>query len=140
MDWLIIFLVAAAAIALGRIAYQLRNARNVREDDWDTKLIERLRRSGVDTFKPMNINFFVALPDRSVAESLATRLQQEGFVVDVRDMPDSPDQTCSVHAAKILSLNVPAIRGVSARLRELASAVGGRYDGWAPGKESGPSA
>lgn len=139
MDWLVIFLVAAAAIALGRIVQQLRKARNQREDDWDTKLIERLRRSGIDTFKPMNIDFFVALPTREAAESLASQLQQEGFTVDLREMPDSPGQTCSVHVAKRLSLNAHAIRGVSTRLRELANAAGGRYDGWAPGKEIAPT-
>lgn len=136
MDWLIIFLVAGAAIALWRIGYNLRKVRNTREEDWDTKLIERLRRSGIDSFKPMNIDFFVAMPAREAAERLAQQLQQEGFAVDVRDLPESPDQSCSIHAVKSLQLNVPAIRAVSTRLRELAAAAGGRYDGWAPGKHS----
>lgn len=133
MDWLVVFLVAGAAIAVWRIIYNIRNASKPREDDWDARMIERLRRSGVDPFKPVDVDFFVAVPSQDKAESIASRLRAEGFEADIREMRDSVDQPWSVHALKSMSLNVHAVREVSSRLRQLADEAGGRYDGWAPG-------
>lgn len=133
MDWLVIFLIAGAAIAVWRIIYQIRRASKVSFDDWDTKLIERLRRSGADPFRPVEVDFFMALPSRESAEQVAVRLGGEGFVTDLRELAESVDHPWSVHALKTMSLNVHAVREVSERMRALATEVGGRYDGWAPG-------
>lgn len=133
MDWFVVFLVAGAAIAVWRIIYNVRNASKSREDDWDARMIERLRRSGVDPFKPVDVDFFVAVPSQDKAESIASRLRAEGFEADIRELRDSVDQPWSVHALKTMSLNVHAVREVSSRLRQLADEAGGRYDGWAPG-------
>jgi hypothetical protein len=133
MDWFVVFLVAGAAIAVWRIIYNIRNASKSREDDWDARMIERLRRSGVDPFKPVDVDFFVAVPSQDKAESIASRLRAEGFEADIRELRDSVDQPWSVHALKTMSLNVHAVREVSSRLRQLADEAGGRYDGWAPG-------
>ena len=73
------------------------------------------------------------MPSREQAEQLAAQLNSDGYVADVRDLPDSADLPFSVHAQRTLQLNVDAIRSTSGRLRELAAAGGGRYDGWAPG-------
>ncbi|MBM4238374.1 MAG: ribonuclease E inhibitor RraB [Gammaproteobacteria bacterium] len=133
MDWVVVFLIGGGAIAVWRIIYQIRRASKVQLDDWDTKLIERLRRSGVDPFQPVDVDFFVALPSRDVADSVASRLHAEGFTVDIRELADSVDHPWSVHALKSMSLNVHAVREVSARMRGIAAETGGRYDGWAPG-------
>lgn len=133
MDWFVLFLVAGAAIALWRIFYQVRRVSQIREDDWDSKLIERLRRSGADPFRPVEVDFFVALPSRDKADEIAARLGAEGFVTDVRELADSVDQPWSVHAMRSMQLNINGIREVSSRLRTLATEAGGRYDGWAPG-------
>lgn len=136
MDWFVLFLVAAAAIAVARIVYQVRRTATRREDDWDSKLIERLRRSGMDPFRAWEIDFFVAMPSLESARKLANVLETEGYAVDVREVSDGGEHPVSVHALKALQLNVPAIRACSQRLRELSIAGGGRYDGWAPGKSS----
>jgi len=133
MDWFVVFLIAGAGIAVWRIVYQIRRAATVKVDDWDTRLIERLRRSGADPFRPVEVDFFVAMPTREQAEQLATRLNAEGYVADVRELADSADLPFSVHAQRTLQLNADAIRSISGQLRELAAAGGGRYDGWAPG-------
>jgi hypothetical protein len=135
MDWVVVFLVAGAAIAVWRIIYNVRNASKSREDDWDARMIERLRRSGIDPFKPVDVDFFLAVPSKDRAESMASRLRSEGFETDIRELRDSVDQTWSVHALKNMSLNVHGMREVSTRLRQLADEVGGRYDGWAPGPD-----
>lgn len=133
MDWFVLFLVAGAGIAVWRIVHQVRRASQQREDDWDAKLIERLRRSGVDPFSSVEVDFFVALPTRDTAESVAARLRTEGFTTDVRELPDSVDQPWSVYAMRSMQLNANGVREVSNRMRALAAEAGGRYDGWAPG-------
>ena len=133
MDWLVVFLIAGAAIAVWRIIYQIRRASKLQFDDWDTKLIERLRRSGADPFRPVEVDFFMALPGEGVAARVAGQLQSEGFVTDIRPLADSVDLPWSVHALKSMTIRRHGSRGVSQRMRTLAAESGGRYDGWAPG-------
>lgn len=134
MDWFVLFLVAAASIAVARIVYQVRRTATSKADDWDSKLIERLRRSGMDPFQPLMIDFFIAMPTMGAAESVAAQLQAEGYSVKTRESAEGGAHPISVHAAKAMHLHVPVVRAASQRLRELAEAGGGRYDGWAPGK------
>lgn len=130
MSWLYVFLLLGAALAIGRIWFQLKKLRERPVDDWDAKLIERLRRGGADPFRPIDVDFFLALPSEAAAAGVAQRLTAEGFRVDVRAVSEGADHPWSVHAIKPMQLNVDGIRATSARLRELASAQGGRYDGW----------
>jgi hypothetical protein len=134
MNWFLLFLVAGAALAAGRIWFQVRKLRQQREDDWDTRLVERLRRSGIDPFKPVELDFFLAMPAEAAAREAAEELAREGFAVDVKPVPDSTDHPFSVHAMRAMSLSTEGVRAVSTRLKEIAQARGGRYDGWAPGR------
>ena len=129
MSWLYVFLLIGAALAIGRIWFQLRKLRQRPVDDWDTKLIERLRR-GTDPFRPIDVDFFLALPSEAAASVAAQRLTAEGFGVDVRQVSNSTDYPWSVHACKPMQLTVDGIRAISSRLRDIAAAQGGRYDGW----------
>ena len=70
------------------------------------------------------------MPSEAAATGVAQRLEAEGFRVDVRSVAESTDHPWSVHAIKPMQLNADGIRAVSTRLRELAAAQGGRYDGW----------
>ncbi len=137
MSWLYIFLVLAAALAIGRIWFSIRKLRQLPNDDWDTRLIERLRRGGADPFRPFDVDFFLALPSEVAAQSVAQRLGAEGFRVDVRAVSESTEHPFSVHAIRSMQLNADGIREVSTRLREVATALGGRYDGWTAGQASG---
>jgi hypothetical protein len=136
MKWLYLLLLLGAALALGRIVLQVRRLRNRREDDWDTKLIEKLRRSGVDPFRPRQLDFFVGMPDEASAQRIAQRLTADGFTVDVREVAESSSHPFSMHISKAMSLSVTEVRAVSARLREMAEASGGRYDGWTAGQRN----
>ena len=135
MDFLYLFLLAAAAIALWRIVSQIRRGVGRGREDWDQRMIENLRRGGHNPFQPIEVDFFVAMPSLEAANDLARTLQAEGFSVDIKEMPDSTDQTHSVHALKVMQLHVEAVREISQRLTKLATAAGGRYDGWVPGAE-----
>lgn len=133
MDFLYLFLFAAAAIAVWRIVSQLRSGVGRKREDWDQRMIENLRRTGHNPFQPIEVDFFVAVPSLEAANNLARTLQAEGYSVDIKEMPESTEQTHSVHALKVMQLHIEAVRAVSQRLTELATAAGGRYDGWVPG-------
>lgn len=134
MDWMLLLVVAGGAVALWRIAQQVRAARSKPDEDWDTRLVERLRRGGgIDPFQAVEVDFFVALPTLESAQRVVAALGAEGFVADLRQIADAPGHPYSVDARKSMQINEVGIRSVSSRLRELASAEGGRYDGWAPG-------
>lgn len=133
MDIFTSFLIAAAGIAVWRIAYQLRLMTRPEKKDWDTQLIERLRRSGMSLFTPIEVDFFLAMPASATAETIAAVLRLEGYSVDVSAVSDSNDYPYSVHARHVMHLNIETLRPRTRRLAELVVAAGGRYDGWAPG-------
>ncbi|MFM7625694.1 MAG: ribonuclease E inhibitor RraB [Gammaproteobacteria bacterium] len=136
MDWILLLLVAGAAVILWRVVQKVRTLRNTRDEDWDARFISQLRRSGVDPFKPVDVDFFLALPTREAAERLAARLEDDLFTPDIRVTEDALDLPVSVQARKMMQINELGIRTAVERLRELVAAEGGRYDGWAPGSEA----
>lgn len=136
MNWVILMLVIGGALALGRIALSVRQLSKQKVDDWDSRLIERMRRGGSDPFAAYDVDFFLALPSEAVAQRIAGRLATEGFQVDIKPVADSDAHPFSVHAMRSMQLTVDGIREVSARLRSIAAETGGRYDGWAAGKAS----
>jgi hypothetical protein len=136
MDWILLLLVAGAAIILWRIVQKVRALRDTREEDYDARFISQLRRSGVDPFKPVDVDFFLALPTREAAERLAARLEDDLFTPDIRVTEGPGDLPVSVQARKVMQINELGIRTAVERLRELVAAEGGRYDGWAPGSEA----
>ena len=73
MDWILLLLVAGAAVIVWRIVQKVRALRDTREEDWDARFISQLRRSGIDPFKAVDVDFFLALPTREAAERLAVR-------------------------------------------------------------------
>ena len=134
MTWILVALAAAGIAAAVRIYFSLqRLRRSARVDDWDAKMIERVRSQGVDPFRPHEVDFFFALPDTGACNAVRSVLQAEEYTVDVRVMEDSSAHPFSLHASKALRLAVPDMQEKSRRFRALATAHGGRYDGWAAG-------
>jgi Regulator of ribonuclease activity B len=133
MNWILIALVVAGIAAVVRIYFSLQKLRGDRADDWDAKMIERVRSQGADPFKPQEVDFFFALPDMSACDAVSSALHAEEFAVDIKPVADSSAHPFSLHASKALRLAVPDMQEKSRRFRELAAAHGGRYDGWAAG-------
>jgi hypothetical protein len=133
MIWVLIALAAAGIGAGIRVYFGLQKLRAAPADDWDARMIERVRAQGVDPFRPLDVDFFFALPDDSACNALRTLLQGEEYVVDVRQIEEGASHSFSLHASKPLRLAVPDMQAHSRRFRELAAAHGGRYDGWAAG-------
>jgi Regulator of ribonuclease activity B len=133
MTWILIALVAAGVAALVRIYFSLQRLRRARADDWDARMIERVRSQGTDPFKAHEVDFFFALPDAAACDVMRGELVAEGYDVDVKAVPESSDHPFSLHASKALRLAVPDMQQLSRRFKQLAERHGGRYDGWAAG-------
>jgi regulator of RNase E activity RraB len=129
---LFFFLVVGAAVVIvARLYFKVRALRNQKRDDWDAKIIDRLRKQGSDPFKPHDVDFFFGLPDDEACRKVNAQLESEGYAVDIKVVPDSSDAAFSLHARKSMRLSVPEMQELSRRFTALAEANGGRYDGWA---------
>jgi Regulator of ribonuclease activity B len=140
MTWILVALAAAGVAALVRIYFSLQRFRRARADDWDAKMIERVRAQGIDPFKAHEVDFFFALPDAHSCAAVRAQLESEGYDVDVKTVTESSDQPFSLHASKALRLAVPDMQEKSRRFKEIAAANRGRYDGWAAGAKEAKSA
>lgn len=128
--WMYVFAIIGGLIAAYRIWQNLKKLQQQKNDSWDARLIDQLRKRGSDPFKPHDVDFFLAFPTQDAAERLANRLRNEGFDADVVDEPESGALRYSLHAHKSMQLTVPDMQELSRRLTEQATELGGRYDGW----------
>ena len=129
-NWMYVFAIIGGVIAVWRIWQNLNKLRQRKNDSWDARLIDQLRKRGSDPFKPHDLDFFLAFPTREAADEVAAQMTTEGFKTDVIDTPESGELRFSLHAQKTLHLTVPDMQDLSRRLTDMAIAKGGRYDGW----------
>jgi hypothetical protein len=129
-NWMYLFAVIGGGIAVWRIWQNLNKLRTRKNDSWDERLIDQLRKQGSDPFKPHDVDFFLAFPAREAAEFLAARFQTEGFDTDVVDSPENGELRYSLHLHKSMLLVVPDMKELSRRLTDAAKEKEGRYDGW----------
>jgi len=128
--WMYVCAIVGGLIAGWRIWQNLNKLRTRKNDTWDERLIDQLRKQGSDPFKPHDIDFFLAFPTREAAEFLAGRFKTEGFDSDVVDSPENGDLRYSLHLHKSMLLVVPEMKELSRRLTDAAKEKDGRYDGW----------
>src|SRR5262245_29879604 len=133
MDWFVIFVIAAGAVAAGRIYVSVRKLRQEKEDSWDARAIERLRAQGSDPFKPHEVDFFFGLPSEEACQKVRETLEAEGFAVDLKPVKDNATHPFSLHATKHIRLSASDMSETSRRFSRLAEAHDGRYDGWNAG-------
>ena len=129
-NWMYVFAIIGGVIAVWRIWQNLNKLRQRKNDSWDARLIDQLRKRGSDPFKPHDLDFFLAFPTREAADEVAAQMTTEGFKTDIIDTPESGELRYSLHAQKSLHLTVPDMQDLSRRLTDMAIAKGGRYDGW----------
>ena len=94
-------------------------------------MVERLRSQGYAPFKDYPLDFFLALPDEAACNAVRTRLEPDGFSVDVRPIEDEVTLPLSLHATKAMRLILVDVVEVSKRMSAIAAEFQGRYDGWA---------
>ena len=140
-----LFAVIGGGIAVWRIWQNLNKLRTRKNDTWDERLIDQLRKHGSDPFKPHDVDFFLAFPTLEAAESLAARVRDAKGSTRTSDEPENGDLRYGLHLHKSMLLVVPDMKELSRRLTDAAKEKEGRYDGWSAkpvrdGSASRPSA
>jgi Regulator of ribonuclease activity B len=127
-SWIYFALLVALVLIALRVVFKVRGVQRSRAETWDEHMVAQLRSQGYAPFNDYNVDFFLALPDEAACQSARSRLEPE-FSVDAKPMHE--EQGFSLHASKTMRLIVPEMQAISRRLTELATELGGRYDGWA---------
>jgi hypothetical protein len=128
--WMYFFAILGGVVAVWRIWVNLQKVHRNRNDSWDARLIDQLRKRGSDPFRPYDVDFFLAFPTPEAAAQLVEQLRGEGFDAAATDTPENGELRYVVHAHKAMQLTVPDMQDLSRRLTEAAKSRGGRYDGW----------
>jgi len=128
----IIVFVIAVVIIVARVWVNMKKLKQANStESWDGKVIAGLRSRGYAPFNAYPVDFFLALPDDTAAQSVRARLESEGFGVDTKPMENDPELNVSLHATKTMKLIVPDMQELGRRMTALATEFRGRYDGWA---------
>jgi hypothetical protein len=132
MTYIILVFVIAVAIIVARVYFNMRRVRQANSNEsWDEKVIMGLRARGYAPFNPYPVDFFLALPDEAAVQGVRTRLESEGYGVDVKPLENDPELSFSLHATRTMKLVVPEMQETGRRMTALATEFRGRYDGWA---------
>ena len=132
MAYAIVVFVFAVGIIVTRVFFNLRKVKQDNsKESWDEKVIAQLRQRGYAPFNDYPVDFFLALPDEAAVQNVRTRLESDGFGVDVKPLENDPELNFSLHATKTMRLLVPDMQQLSRHLTTLATEHRGRYDGWA---------
>ncbi len=131
MTFIVVVFVVAVAIIVARVYFNMRRLRQASStESWDEKVIMGLRARGYAPFNAYPVDFFLALPDDTAVQGARTRLEADGFSVDVKPLQNDPELNFSLHATKTMKLVVPEMQETGRRMTALATEFRGRYDGW----------
>jgi hypothetical protein len=129
---IIVLFVIAVAIIVARVYFNMRRLRAANStESWDEKMVAGLRARGYAPFNAYPVDFFLALPDEAAVQTARTRLEADGFAVDVKPLENDPELHFSLHANKTMKLIVPDVQDIGRRMTAIAAELRGRYDGWA---------
>jgi Regulator of ribonuclease activity B len=132
MTVIVVLFVIAVAIIVARVYFNMKRLRQANStESWDEKMIAGLRTRGYAPFNAYPVDFFLALPDEAAVQAARSRLEAEGFGVDVKPLENDPELNFSLHATKTMKLIVPDMQELGRRMTALATEFRGRYDGWA---------
>ena len=132
MTYAIVVFVFAVAIIVARVFFNMRKVKQATSSEsWDEKVIAGLRQRGYAPFNPYPVDFFLALPDEAAVQGVRSRLESDGFTVDVKPLENDPELHFSLHAKKTMRLIVPDMQELGRKLTAIATEFRGRYDGWA---------
>jgi hypothetical protein len=97
----------------------------------DTMVLQQLAANGDIATAPRQIEHWAYFPDRTSADQFAALLGPEGMsVLSVGESAEAVGQV-QVYFSHVGSVLPEDISSITVRLDELATRLGGRYDGWA---------
>ena len=119
------FIIVSALVLAAVVAWLRTRARQ--PVDGDLAVIQQLRGAGSDVTKPHPIEFFLYFPDEQAAQTAADRVRSSGFDANVQR---GADNSWLCLATKSMVPSHEALVGIRRQFEEMASALGGEYDGW----------
>lgn len=97
-------------------------------DDATRQALERIAQDGSDLTRPLEMDFFVAVPSEDAGRRMADRVAGLGFDASVERDPEDGDWTC--YCTKVLVPTYEAVVAIESQLDTLARHVGGYVDGF----------
>jgi hypothetical protein len=94
----------------------------------DRRMIEQLQEAGADMSQARSADHYFYFPTQPAASEAARQLGAEGFHVTVRRA--AVGDSWLALASEMAVVNEDAIHDLRVRFEDLASALGGEYDGW----------
>jgi regulator of RNase E activity RraB len=103
--------------------------------DADGDALRRVAQSGSDMSRPMEIDFFVAVPDRQAGEHVARLAAFRGYQVKVvedahEEGDDEEGDAWTCYCTKAMLATYDGVVEAQRELDDLSRHFGGRSDGW----------
>ena len=96
--------------------------------DSDGDALRRLKETGSDLSKPMEIDFSVAVPNQASGVAVAKIAEPLGFRTKVRQDPKSKNWTC--YCTCVMVPLYKTIVSIQANLDDIGREYGAKSDGW----------
>src|SRR6201992_3695031 len=127
MAYAIVVFIFAVVIIVARVFFNMRKVKQATSSEsGDEKVIAGLRQRGYAPFNPYPVDFFLALPDEAAVQGVRSRLETEGFAVDVKPLENDPELHFSLHATKTMRIIVPDMQELGRKLTAIATEFRGR--------------
>lgn len=97
-------------------------------DDATGKALQRIQKNGPDLSKPMDVDFFVAIPTRNDGERFATQIRELGFKTSVEQDEETGNWTC--YCSKQIIPKYDVVISIECQLMDLAKHFEGYVDGF----------
>ncbi len=97
--------------------------------------LRRLHENGADLSRPLEMDFFIAVPSKDSGEQIAALVKVLGFNTSVEQDDESGDWTC--YCAKTLIPEYSEIVRIEKELDNIAKPLGGFSDGFGSYGNSG---
>lgn len=97
-------------------------------NDDTAQALKRLERDGSDLSKPMEMDFFIAVPSREVGNKVAQRVQKLGYTTSVEQDTETLEWTC--YCTKVIVPEYFEVVLIEQQLDSIAKELGGYADGF----------
>jgi hypothetical protein len=94
----------------------------------DRATLDQLKKAGADLSKPTEVLFYLYLPDQALAMKAAERATTTNLSASVDRAAKGSSWLCLVKGEMVPAL--AAIHAETRRLEDIATSLGGEYDGW----------
>jgi len=97
-------------------------------NDADGDALRRIAADGSDMSQPMEIDFFVAVPDEAAGQAVAAKAASAGYEPELSFDTESREWTC--YCSREMIPTHEAVVAAQAELDQLSLEFGGVTDGW----------